>query len=267
MEKKVTDKTCLKLYKVIESYPKPCQPIRYPPKTSPECTSFHDLIVSNLNSLVPNVDMALHAGYDHMGTELWIQKTKNYIHELHENIRNKCEAQIVKLKAIKQQEINCENLDMQRVANLPDDLIRYIHEFLLPETRIQMLLAKYPLYMNNLNRITCVNLKMYLACVHKKYVKPTLFYNSKFPERYTCVESYNGFYGRFTKKENGLRELSKIFDALRNAIPKTPSFQRYFQKKALRFLQSLIYVGVYKIDKVRRNKTGETKVSPLTPSF
>jgi hypothetical protein len=267
MEKKANDKTCLKLYKTIETYPKLCQPIRYPPKTSPESTSFHDLILSNLNSLVPNVDMALHAGYDHIGTELWIQKTKNYIHELHENIRNKCEVQIVKLKAIKQQEINCENLDMQRVANLPDDLIRYIHEFLLPETRIQMLLAKYPLYIHNLNRITCANLKMYLVCVHKKYVKHALCYNSKFPERYTCVESYNGFYGRFTKKENGLRELSKIFDALRNAIPKTPSFHRYFQRKALQFLQSLIYVGVYKIDKVRRNKTGETKVSPLTPSF
>jgi len=254
MEKKATDKTCLKLYNTIESYPKPCQPIRYPPKASPEGTSFHDLIISNLNSLVPNVDMALHSGYDHAGTELWIQKINCYVNELHVNFRNKCDIQISKLKAIKQQEENSQNLDMQRVANLPDDLIRYIHEFLLPETRIQMLIDKYPLYMYNLNRITCANLKKYLACVHKKYVKPALCYNSKFPTRYTCVESYTGFYGRFTKKENGLQELSKIFNALRNAIPKTPGFHRYFQRKALKFLLSLIYIGVYRINDVRRNK-------------
>jgi len=254
MEKKATDRTCLKLYNTIESYPKPCQPIRYPPKSSPEGTSFHDLILSNLNSLVPNVDMALHSGYHHAETELWIQDTKNYVNELNETIRNKCEMQIYKLNAIKKQEEDSRRLDMQRVAVLPDDLIRYIHEFLLPETRIQMLIEKYPLYMQNLNRITCVNLKKYLACVHKKYVKPALCYNSKFPTRYTCVESYAGFYGRFTKKENGLQELSKIFDALKNAIPKTSGFHRYFQRKALKFLLSLIYIGVYRINDIRRNK-------------
>lgn len=254
MEKKATDKTCLKLYHQLESYPKPCQPIRYPPRSSSDNTTFHDLITSNLNALVPNVDIAFYNGYDQEGIELWIQKTKNYMNELNETIRNKCDIQFSKLKAIKQQEINCKSLDMQRVARLPDDLIRYIHEFLLPETRIQMLLEKYPLYMHNLNRITCVNLKKYLACLYKKYVKLALSYCEKFPQRYTCVESYNGFNGRFTRKEDGLKQIFNIFDALRNAIPKTPSFHRYFQKKALKFLLSLIYVGVYRIDKVRRNK-------------
>jgi hypothetical protein len=176
------------------------------------------------------------------------------MNELHENMRNKCDIQVSKLNAIKKQQINCQNLDMQRVANLPDDLIRYIHEFLLPETRIQMLICKYPIGFNHLNRITCVNLKKYLACVHKKYVKPALCYNSKFPERYTCVESYTGFSGRFTRKEDGLIKLSNIFDTLRNAIPKTPSFHRYFQKKALKFLLSIIYIGIYRINDVRRNK-------------
>lgn len=254
MEKKATDKTCLRLYNTIESYPKPCTPIRYPRKTSPEGTSFHDLILSNLNSLVPNVDMALHSGYDHTETELWIQKTKNYVNELNENMRNKCDMQVSKLNSIKKQEENSRNLDMQRVENLPDDLIRYIHEFLLPETRIQILIDKYPMGFNILNRITCSNLKKYLECVHKKYVKPALCYNSKFPERYTCVESYTGFSGRFTRKEDGLIKLSNIFDTLRHAIPKTPGFHRYFQKKALRFLLSIIYIGIYRIDKVRRNK-------------
>jgi len=254
MEKKATDKTCLKLYNTIESYPKPCQPIRYPPKASPEGTSFHDLIISNLNSLVPNVDMALHSGYDHVGTELWIQKINCYVNELHVNFRNKCDIQISKLKAIKQQEENCRNLNMQRVANLPDDLIRYIHEFLLPETRIQMLIEKYPLYMQNLNRITSVNLKKYLECVHKKYVIAAMSYYSKCPERHTCIVGFQGFSKNFTKKEIGLQQLSNVFDALRNAIPKKTRYHRYFQKKALRFLLSIIYIGIYRINNVRRNK-------------
>jgi hypothetical protein len=250
MEKKATDKTCLKLYNTIESYPKPCQPIRYPP----EGTSFHNLILSNLIALVPNVDIALHSGYDYAGTELWIQKINCYMNELHVNFRNKCDVQLTKLNAIKEQEIKCQNLDMKRVDRLPDDLIRYIHEFLLPETRIQMLIEKYPLYMQNLNRITCVNLKKYLACIDKKYVIAAMSYFSKCPDRHTCIVGFQGFSKTFTKKEVGLKQLSNVFDALRNAIPKKPGYHRYFQKKALRFLLSLIYVGVYRINDVRRNK-------------
>lgn len=250
-----TDKTCLTLYKEIEKYPKPSLPIRYPNKPhSSSTTSFHDLISCNLNALVPNIDMALQGRYKQTEIELWINTTEAYMNELHENMLNKCHKQLVKLKAIKQQEENCRKLDMERIDRLPDDLIRYIHEFLLPETRIQILLIKHPFYINDLNRITCSNLKKYLACVQEKYVRTALSYNSKFPERNTCVDAYTGFSGRFTKKEDGLKEFSKIFDTLLNAIPKTPSFHRYFQKKAMRFLQSLIYIGYYRIDDVRRNK-------------
>jgi len=254
MEKKATDKTCLKIYNTIESYPKPCQPIRYPPRSSSDNTTFHDLILSNLNALVPNVDMALHSGYDQEEIQLWIQKIYCYVNELHVNFRNKCDLQLTKLNAIKEQEIKCQNLDMKRVDRLPDDLIRYIHEFLLPETRIQMLIEKYPLFMQNLNRITCVNLKKYLACIDKKYVIAAMSYFSKCPDRHTCIVDFQGFSKTFTKKEVGLKQLSNVFDALRNAIPKKPGYHRFFQKKALRFLLSLIYIGVYQIDKVRRNK-------------
>jgi len=254
MEKKATDRTCLKIYNTIESYPKPCQPIRYPPRSSTDNTTFHDLILSNLNALVPNVDMALHSGYDQEEIQLWIQKIYCYVNELHVNFRNKCDLQLTKLNAIKEQEIKCQNLDMKRVDRLPDDLIRYIHEFLLPETRIQMLIEKYPLFMQNLNRITCVNLKKYLACIDKKYVIAAMSYFSKCPDRHTCIVDFQGFSKTFTKKEVGLKQLSNVFDALRNAIPKKPGYHRFFQKKALRFLLSLIYIGVYQIDKVRRNK-------------
>jgi hypothetical protein len=253
MTKNIDEKTCKKLYDMIHNYPKASLPIRYPKSSSKFGTTFHDLISANINELVPNIDMAIHSGYQHNDIENWVKKTIEYVNALNTSIQNKCDTQMTKLNLIKQHEIRSKELDMKRVDNLPDDLIRYIHEFLLPETRIQLLLTRYPTYLLSLNKITCFNLKKYLGCVYKHYVKHPLCYNPKFPERHTCIQNYPGFRLNFTKKEDGINQLIQIFNALQTAIPKTPQFRRYYQKKTLKFLQSLIFISIHKINRVKHN--------------
>jgi len=254
METKINDKICKTLYEKIDGYPKYCSPIRYPKPSFSNRVTFHDMILSNMNALVPSVDMAIYTRYDQSEIELWINKTKEYANAINQNIQNKCDGQLSKIRAIKEREQKSKDFDMKKMDNLPEDIIRYVHDFLLPETRIQLLIARYPFYMTNLNKITCVNLKKYLACVYSKYVKTAMCYNSKFQDRYLCITDFTGFSVNFARKEIGLDQLSNVFHALTTAIPKTPGYHRYFQKKALKLLQSLIYIGVYRINDVRHNK-------------
>lgn len=246
---RATDKTCKNIFQELQHYPIPKDPIRYPRNTDLTETSHlykstvHDLIHINMKALVPNIEMGYYYNHSTQEIEEWIKKTKDYIDIVRRNIKKKCDVQMCKLIRLRQLEQRTKDLDVARFDKLPEDIIRYIHEFLMPETKITLLLARYPTYPKTLEKITSENLKKYLHHINDKYRQNVFEYNLRQPDRLSCVTNIKPFYLSYSKKQDAIKQIVDLFDTIRNAIPKTQEFHRYYQNYALRLLQSMIYVG------------------------
>jgi len=244
-----TDKNCNNSFQELQKYPIPKEPIRYPRNTDLTETNhsyrstFHDLIHLNMRALVPNIEMGYYHNHTTEQIEEWINKTKEYTNIIYRNIRKKCDVQICKLIRIRQQEQRIKDLNMKQLDKLPEDIIRYISEFLMPETKITLLLARYPTYARTLEKITSDNLKKYLHCINNNYRQKVFEFDLRQPDRRTCIQNIQPFYVTYSKKQDAIKQIVDLFDKIRNAIPKTQEFHRYYQNYALRLLQSMIYVG------------------------
>jgi hypothetical protein len=244
-----TDKNCKNSFQELQKYPIPKEPIRYPRNTDLTETNhayrstFHDLIHLNMKVLLPNIEIGYYYNHSSQEIEEWINKTKEYIDVLNRNIKKKCNAQMCKLIRIRQQEQRIKDFDMNKLNNLPEDIVRYIHGFLIPETKITLLLARYPTYPKMLEKITSGNLKKYLHCINNTYRQKVFEYDLRQPDRHTCVQNIQPFYVTYSKKQDAIKQIVDLFDKIRNAIPKTPEFYRYYQNYAVRLLQSMIYVS------------------------
>jgi hypothetical protein len=244
-----TDKNCKNTFLELQHYPIPKEPIRYPRNTDLTETNyaykstFHDLIHINMRALVPNIEMGYYYNHPTQEIEEWIKKTKDYIDLLRRNIKKKCDVQMCKLIRLRQLEQRTKDLDVARFDKLPEDIIRYIHEFLMPETKITLLLARYPTYPKTLEKITSENLKKYLHHINGTYRQTVFEYDLRQPDRRSCITNIKPFYLSYSKKQDAIKQIVDLFDTIRNAIPKTQEFHRYYQNYALRLLQSMIYVG------------------------
>lgn len=263
---KPTDKACKDSYKQISNYPFPCEPIRYPRLLDTNTqqyqfnhkSTFHDLIHANMQAIVPSIELGLYYARTHEDIEYWIHDTKAYIKMLNDNIQHKCNKKLKSLKLIKKQTELSKNLDVNKFIQLPDEIINHIHGFLLPETRIELLLARHPIYLKGLEKLTSENLKKYLRCIQATYMNKAFEYDSRNPERHTCIGRKPDLLISFSKKQAGVEQLQNILTIIRNAVPKTQEFHRYYQKWALRLLQSMVYIGTYKISDLKKNKKQTT---------
>lgn len=259
---KPTDKVCRDSYKEISKYPIPGDPIRYPRIQDPDTnnsrynyrSNFHDILHINMQALVPNIDLGLYNNHTHDDIETWINNTKAYIKLLNDNIQHKCNKKLKTLNLIKKQAELSDKLDVNNINSLPDEIINNIYGYLLPETRIKLLLGKYPEYSKNLQKLTNENLKKYLRSIQQTYMNKVFDYNTRFPDRQSCILKRPDLYLSFSKKQDGIDQLKTLLETIRNAIPKTEDCNRYFQNYALRLLQSMIYISIYKNKELSKNK-------------
>lgn len=265
-----TDKNCKNRFQELQQYPIPKDPIRYPRNTDiteinyAYKSTFHDLIHINMTALVPNIEMGYYHNYTTEEIEEWINKTKEYTNMVCRNIKKKCDVQICKIIRMRQQEYRIKELNMKNIKTLPEDIIRYIYGFLMPETKITLLLARYPIYPKTLEKITSENLKKYLHCINSNYRPKVYEYDMRQPERHTCVTNTQPFYLTYSKKQDAIKQIVDLFDKIRNAIPKSQEFHKYYQNYALRLLQSMIYVGNnLKLRKNTKNPTRAQQVAAL----
>lgn len=238
-------------YAEIEKYPIPKEVIRYvkPPNSDYRYKStFHDIIQANLTALVPNIELGYHYNHTRQDIEKWIDITEEYARLLYRNVKRKCIAQKRKLENMKTHEQRSRELDINKLLRLPEDIIRCIYEFLLPETRITLLVTRYPTYAKSLEKLTSDNLKKYLKNILQKYIfGPVFEYNPEFPDRRSCCITITPtVYVSFSKKSDGVKQITNLFDTINNPIPKTPECYRYYKNHALKLLISMIYVSNYK---------------------
>jgi len=231
------------LYENLSLYPIIKEPSRYPKaKTQNEKITPHSMIIANLENLVPNLTIGYQMNMEANQLIEWVNASKNYVEKINKDFQERCERRVKKIIRIEEHKERAKQLDMNKLDRLPEDIIRYIHEFLLPETRIVLLRARYPHLTENIMKLKLAQLKQFSANIQMKIYNPMMRYIDK-SDRRRCLPV--GYYARFsvTKKQNFLDNIEKFMGTCERAVAHSESDHRYFQRKTLRILRALIYVA------------------------
>jgi hypothetical protein len=235
--------TAINIFTELATYPIPKDVIRYIKTTDTTIQPvFHDLISQNLTALVPNLNIGMQMNMTTDQLMDWIQKTKEYGELLVTEFQKQCENRLNKLIKIEESKERAKALDMRKLDRLPEDIIRYIHEYLFPETRRVLLLARYPNLYNNVIKLKTPVLKKLMERIRTTCYYPMM--NGLFRNNRTrCLPV--GFYLTFgfSNKKGFIDCIDKFIGTCIGAVPYTESDYRYFQKKALRILNKLVYVA------------------------
>ena len=226
----------------LSKYPIPQVPMRFEP-------SPHGVINANLHNLVPNVDYGYHNNRmtpDEISN--WILDTQNYLNILYNEYSKKNDEQLRKQHYIEDQKIKCSQLDMELVEVLPDDIVRFIHGFLLPETRLILLEARYPNIAKDLTKLRTVKLLNFQKqTIIKHYYTPLWTSNYNRNVRYMrCLPHGFTISQAFKNKKLCIETIIQLLNAFKNAEPLIPGSYEYFHKKALRMMMSMIYISKHK---------------------
>jgi hypothetical protein len=250
-----------RLFNGLTKYPISNEIIRYP-KTSDgkylEKITIHDMIYANLNALVPNIDIGYQMQMDKNDLIEWVKKSKEYSNQLAKDFAKRCELKIQKVIQIEERNEKSKAFDMKKIDLLPEDIVRYIHDFLMPETRIVLLRARYPNLDACVLKLRVPVLKMFSETIRLKYYSPMIQGLYKY-NREKCLPP--GFFLRFgfSNKNGFMYNINKFIGSCQEAIPHRPQDYRYFQKKALRIIMALIYVSK-KLGKLEKPYAPELEV-------
>ena len=231
------------IYKNLVTFPISKEVSRYPRQTDTTIQpAFHNLLQTNLDLLVPNIDIGYQMSMDSNQMFEWILTAKEYVNKLNEDFQQKCDKKSQKLLAIEERTQRSKNFRMEPMDRLPEDMVRYIYEFLLPETRIQIFRARYPNLDANIMKLKVPYLKALLKNIETKTYTPMMNSLYKY-NRNRCLPI--GFYMRFgyVHKEDCMNKINKFIGTCETAVAHNPSDYRYFQKKALKMMMALIYLA------------------------
>ena len=229
--------------KIIYGIPGDMRPYRYIGNAS-----IHDVIFYNLHSLVPNVDMARHLKNDFNEIQNWIDVSRSYGEQLLQQYYQNILLQERKLSYIMHQQQSCEKLIMRNVDKLPYDLIRYIRGFLLPETRILYYTNKY----NNIGDLVKKMPNDSLKRFYREVIRKNYFESSPYC-KYNTYRNYAPCIPHdFTIQLNPPNKtaysecINRLIHALRNTPPITPESYMFFQTRALKLIQTIVYITQYR---------------------
>jgi hypothetical protein len=231
------------LFKTLVTYPISKEVNRYPKQTDKTIQpAFHLLLQTNLDLLVPNVDIGYQMNLEHNQMFDWILTAKEYVNKLNEDFQHRCDRRTQKIVFIEQHKERSKKFNMTAMDKLPEDIIRYIYEFLLPETRVQILRARYPNLDANIMKLKIPTLKMLLNNIQTKYYQPMM--NSLYKtNRHRCLPP--GFYITFSyvRKDITMEKINKFIGTCETAVAHSPVDYRYFQRKAFKLMRALVFVA------------------------
>jgi len=239
----ITNDNITNKFNKLTKYPMSKKPIIYHQRL--RTTSIDDIIQYNINSTIPNVDIGLFNNtLTNDDIRNWIELSKQYIQTVGNEYLINCKNQEQKLNNIILQRKQCMDLDMDNISNLPDDIIRVIYSYLLPETKILYLLEKYPNIYDTLKLITAPNLKtFYKQVVVKKYSGYDSYNSTNYFYRKHLQTDYTNVLYNLKNKREFIIEIDRILQTLRNPIPVTNYIYHFYQMRSYCLLKSIIYVG------------------------
>lgn len=233
------------VFNEFNSFPISKFPVLNNPYNTSRRTTIDDIIQCNLNSIMPNVDIGLFQNtlnYDEILQ--WIETSKKYMNTIHQEYIQKCILQEAKLHNIIAQKKQCELLDINRVCQLPDDIIRIIYSYVLPETKIVFLLEKYPNKYGLLKLLSVYSLKtFYKNVIYPNYFSYHSFRHKNVYYRKYLLPDFNNIRVNPRNKTEYIEEIDHLLQNFRNPLPYSNEIYHFFQLRAYRLLKSIIYVG------------------------
>jgi hypothetical protein len=246
------------LFNNISKFPTLEKPIHYPKSYIQGIGgmggNFHDLIYANLNAFVPNIDVGYHSGKSSKEIVQQIELCKSYMKILSNDFISKCNAQLDKVREAESKIITAENFDLSDVELLPDEVKSIVFQYLLPETKIDYFMAKYPDYKNELvDGLDSKKIRLFHKDVYSRYYSKTdiMSYDNKkkgfsksiFSYDYTKKMFVPKFTKRLTRKSQFAGDINKLFKTFNSAVPNTAEENRFFKTRALDILMAMILFG------------------------
>lgn len=236
------------LFNKLTQFPIDKTPIRYIQQynsRSQQANIMNYIITENINRLVPNIDVGYQTNaYTQEELITWITTSKQYLDQINQTFQEQCDKQLQKLYQIEGNKTRSRNFDIDKLSKLPEDIILHIRRFLLPECRISELIAAHPDYLQNLQKLTAKNLqKFFIHSIYRPYY--ILGIMTREPKFYMS--------GTFKNKSNCINEIDRLYQIYNNKIAKTSEEYNFFQSKALKILQTIIYVGYHTGKRLHKN--------------
>jgi len=222
------------------------------------------LIIKNIVSIIPNIEYEnTRKKYTVQNQYEWLTGIKTYMEEINRVFEKAYENEIEDLICYINLEEKTKAFDMKKMDLLPEDVIRYIHDFLPHETRIELLLARYPNLEEGLMKLRLRTLKFFLSKVaYNQYYMP-LYTDKTIRDKnyYRCLTKHFTIRMSGGTKAIAINEIMKLFNEFKNANPISKKKHRYFTKRALQLLiNMLILTGISRTP----NLVNDTKIPKQT---
>lgn len=219
-------------YEKISHQPLPENTVSYLEHTIPyhmgarhRKTNFDDLISLNLHELVPNIQLGEYNQMNHEEIDNWIIKTKEYGEKVNKEFQAKCDEKLRAIEYAKGHKIRTENFDVNKMKNLTGVLQVHIMRYLPTETKLILLEERHKDIKEKMKKWKVNQLKtFYRDVIHEKYVKNTYELWRK-----KCL-TVGIFPLSIANKEEYIREIFKVLNMYKNAVPR--HLENYYKFKA-----------------------------------
>lgn len=208
-------------------------PIRYVSKRRYNTETIHDIIHTNIQTLIPNIKEQFNDGIRSQKLTNWLTLSQKYIVALNDEYIKQCKQQRHYLSQIIQLELRNKEFDICKTQKLPGDIIQYIYQYLPYDVKRDLLIAKYPDIWTDLKKKNGKFLKRLKGVVDDKYYRPAF-------RRYYMD---NVYFGRSHKnKDDTIKDIIRVFTGLCNMkLKRVPDIQ-YISKLSFDMIYSIIYL-------------------------
>lgn len=226
---------------------------RYPIQTSLEKynNTKDKKIRNNLTSLIPDIDYQNRYKKYSVTRQLdWMERTNAYTREVFENVIYEWNIQYDKLQEYIRIRDETAKFNMEHMNRLPEDIIRYIYDFLPYETRYELIECKYPNLSEELMKLPMKKLKLFISnTLYINHYTP-LYDNNNIKNIYLrrCLPIGFRLKQTASAKRMAVDIIRNFTSTIQKALPQTIESHSYFQKEAYMILLNILYVtGVYKV--------------------
>jgi hypothetical protein len=201
-------------------------------------TNFDDLISLNLHELVPNIPLGEYKQMTHAEIENWIVNTKEYGERVNKEFQAKCDEKMRAIEYAQGHKIRTDKFDVNKVNKLTGVLQLHIMKFLPTETKLTLLEERHKDIKEKMKKWKVKQLKsFYRNVIHEKYVKYTY---ENYRKKCLSVET---FHLSITNKEEYIREIFKVLNMYKNAVPRQLENYYSFKAKATLLFSTIVYAN------------------------
>ena len=215
-------------------------------------TNFDDLISLNLHELVPNIQLGEYNQMNHEEIDNWIIKTKEYGEKVNKEFQAKCDEKLRAIEYAKGHKIRTENFDVNKMKNLTGVLQVHIMRYLPTETKLILLEERHKDIKEKMKKWKVNQLKtFYRDVIHEKYVKNTYELWRK-----KCL-TVGIFPLSIANKEEYIREIFKVLNMYKNAVPRQLENYYKFKARATLLFSTIIDANNKLLTPINKKKVGK----------